>query len=143
MVGIDKEVPAKQSWQSEAEEETLKVHGRFSNEEQNGEDSEPLEQCLVGHRAAECPEGAASVSSQAQWVDIHKVESVEADQEQRDEVQREGEAVVEGVAGGQGLAGLELVQHKVHPSLPLHILALLIPVLQLCPDVVEIVKQFL
>ena len=86
MVGIDKEVPAKQSWQSEAEEETLEVHGRLSNEEQNGEDSEPLEQCLMGHRAAECPEGAASVSSQAEWVDIHKVESVEADQQQRHEV---------------------------------------------------------
>ena len=61
------------------------------------------------HRAAECSKGAASVSSQAQWVDVHKVESVEADQQQRHEVQREGEAVVEGVSGGQGLAGLELV----------------------------------
>ena len=143
MIGIDEEIPAKQSWQSQAEEETLEVHCSFSDKEENGEDSEPLEQSLVGHRAAECPEGAASVSSKAERVNIHEVERVEADQEQRHEVQREGEAVVEGVAGGQGLAGLQLVEHKVHPSLPLHILALLISILQLCPDVVEIVKQFL
>ena len=51
--------------------------------------------------------------------------------------------MVEGIADGEGLADLELVKDKMHPSLPLHILALIVSVLQLCPDVVEIVKQFL
>ena len=51
--------------------------------------------------------------------------------------------MVESISGGERVARLELIQNKVHPSLPLNIFALLITILQLGPDVVEVVEEFL
>ena len=51
--------------------------------------------------------------------------------------------MVECVASGESVAGLELVKNKVHPPPPLDVLALFVAVLQLGPDVVEVVKQLL
>ena len=51
--------------------------------------------------------------------------------------------MIERVPSGQSVAGLELVKNKVHPPSPLDILALLVAVLQLGPDVVEVVEQLL
>ena len=123
-----KEIMEKSDGDNKSENGDNKVNGSVMNgdsngngngdsssghEDEDGEDSEPLEKGLVGHRAAECPKGAAAIRSQTKGVDVHKVEGVEADQEQRHEVQGESEAVVESVAVGEGLAGLELVQDEV------------------------------
>ena len=81
LVCIDEEVSPEQSRHPEAEQETLEVHCGLGHEDEDGEDSEPLEKGLVGHRAAECPKGAAAIRSQTKGVDVHKVEGVEADQE--------------------------------------------------------------
>ena len=51
--------------------------------------------------------------------------------------------MVESVASGETVAGLQLVQNKVHSSLPLGVLTLLVTVLQLGPDVVEVVVELL
>ena len=51
--------------------------------------------------------------------------------------------MIERVPSGQSVAGLELVKDKVHPPPPLDVLALLVAVLQLGPDVVEVVEQLL
>ena len=51
--------------------------------------------------------------------------------------------MVESVASGETVAGLQLVQNKVHSPLPLGVLALLVTVLQLGPDVVEVVVELL
>ena len=72
-----------------------------------------------------------------------EVESVEENQGQSDEVRDDREAVIEGVSSGQSVTCLELVKNKVHPSSPLDVFALLIAVLQLGPDVVEVVEQLL
>ena len=72
---------------------------------------------------------------------LGEVEREEDDDGEGDEVEQQGESVVEGVPGGEGLAVLELVEHEVHPPLPLGVLALLIAVLELGPDVVEVVEE--
>ena len=74
---------------------------------------------------------------------MSEAESAETNQAEREEVEAEGEAVVDGVPPGQAGPALQLLQHKVHPPLPLHVLALLVSVLQLGPDVVEVVKELL
>ena len=72
-----------------------------------------------------------------------EVESVEENQGQGNEVRNNSEAVIESVSSGQGVTCLELVKDKVHPPSPLEILTLLIAILQLGPDVVEVVEQLL
>ena len=72
-----------------------------------------------------------------------EVESVKENQGQSDEVRDDREAVIEGVSSGQGVTCLELVKDKVHPPSPLDVFALLIAILQLGPDVVEVVEQLL
>ena len=72
-----------------------------------------------------------------------EVESVEENQGQGDEVGDDSEAVIERIASGESVACLELVKDKVHPPPPLDILALLVAVLQLGPDVVEVVEELL
>ena len=72
-----------------------------------------------------------------------EVESVEENQGQSDEVRDDREAVIESVSSGQRVTCLELVKNKVHPPSPLDVFALLIAVLQLGPDVVEVVEQLL
>ena len=72
-----------------------------------------------------------------------EVESVEENQGQGNEVRNNSEAVIESVSSGQGVTCLELVKNKVHPPSPLDVFALLIAILQLGPDVVEVVEQLL
>ena len=72
---------------------------------------------------------------------LGEVEREENDDGEGDEVEEQGESMVESVPGGEGLAVLELVEHEVHPPLPLSVLALLIAVLELGPDVVEVVEE--
>ena len=72
-----------------------------------------------------------------------EVESVEENQGQSDEVRDDREAVIESVSSGQGVTCLELVKNKVHPPSPLDVFALLVAILQLGPDVVEVVEQLL
>ena len=72
-----------------------------------------------------------------------EVESVEENQSEGDEVRDHSEAVIECVASGESVASLELIKNKVHPPPPLDVFALFIAILQLGPDVVEVIKQLL
>ena len=72
-----------------------------------------------------------------------EVDGVEQGESEGGQVGDCGEPVVQSVPGGQTPAALQLVQHKVHPPPPLGILALLVTVLHLGPDVVEVVEELL
>ena len=72
-----------------------------------------------------------------------EVDGVEQGESEGGQVGDCGEPVVQSVPGGQTPAALQLVQHKVHPPPPLNVLALLVSVLQLGPDVVEVVEELL
>ena len=72
-----------------------------------------------------------------------EVESVEENQGKGDQVGDDSEAMIESVSCGQGVTCLELVKDKVHPPSPLDVFALLVAILQLGPDVVEVVEQLL
>ena len=143
--GVDKEIPSPQSGQTKAEQETFQVEESFEEETEGGEHSEPEEENSVRHSAAERSQATAATCPQAERIPgkISEAESEKTQQDQREEVQGEGQTVVDGVPPGQARPGLELLQHKVHPSLPLNVLTLLVTVLQLGPDIIEIIKQLL
>ena len=72
-----------------------------------------------------------------------EVDGAEQGQREGGQVGDRGEPVVDGVPGGQASTALQLVQDKVHPPPPLGVLALLVTVLHLGPDVVEVVEELL
>lgn len=95
------------------------------------------------------PGGGVARVPEVEWRQLRveaeggEVDGAEEDEDEGEQVGEGGEAVVQRVAGGQGVAGPQLVQHEVHPAAPLHVLALLVTVLQLGPDVVEVVEELL